>query len=111
MYAEKNTLLIQMTSNGLLDICREKELLKTLLIKYNLLIKELTTKDTNQTYTYTYEYDVNGNLIKETYKSNGSPITTQYTYNLVYIPYDIDKLPHSTKSILEGYSIFLNSIN
>ncbi len=75
------------------------------------LIKEVATKAITQSYTYTYEYDVNGNLIKETYKSTGSPITTQYTYNLVYIPYDIDKLPHSTKNILEGYSIFLNSIN
>lgn len=75
------------------------------------LVKEFTTKYTNQPYTYTYEYDANGNLIKETYTSLGSPITTQYTYNLVYIPYDIDKLPYSPKNILEGYSIFLNSIN
>ena len=75
------------------------------------LIKESTTKYTNEKYTITYEYDKNDNLIKETYKSNIYTNITKYTYKLVYIPYDMDDLLNNTKYLLEDYGIVLNSVN
>ena len=62
---------------------------------------EKSGDDSGYWYEYEYQYDSNGNVSRCVYTdSYGSKITTDYTYKLVYIPLDLNKLSESSKNKL-----------
>ena len=61
--------------------------------------------------TTEYRYDENGNLIEKIQPEyNGGEKNTEYSYELVYIPHDLEKVSDKTKDLFDDLGEFFEKL-